>query len=171
MVTPSMPSSPALRKVSTGKCCASSHSFRCGLISLAANSRTMVLIWFCSSVRRKSIDDSSKCIRIGLGSGEETARPPRQARRGILSTNDLVPRRRTTQPCNQTCYIFAPSNPSSGDPLMLKRLLPAAAAFLFLALPGHAADSRQWQGDYDLLHKGRYSTDPIPGTNPTTNTP
>lgn len=51
---------------------------------------------------------------------------------------------------------------------MLKRLLPAAAAFLFLALPTHAADSRQWQGDYNLLQQWRYGTNAVAVTKPIT---
>src|SRR5437667_12118228 len=86
---------------------------------------------------------------LGIGRGDCAPPTSGQARDSINKRFSTAPC--TTQPCNQTCYICAPSNPSSGDPVMLKRLLPAAAAFLFLTLSGHAADSRPLPGYYDLV--------------------
>ncbi len=89
-VTARSPSSPAFRKTSTGKCCASSHFIRCGLISLSPNSRTIFWICFCSSVRRKSIrmtpvDSLVSRARVDL-------RSEGQVRRGILVQSPAVKR-------------------------------------------------------------------------------
>src|SRR5438046_2099812 len=74
-----MPRSPAFLNASTGKCCDSSHSIRCGLISLSAKSRTICAICNCSSVRRKSIQ-----TLLGRGGGGVTMNVPSRVERAQL---------------------------------------------------------------------------------------